>query len=87
MGIRLTGRAVCGALLLVASISACVAPPPKPRDTSPGHLSDKPAVVPSEIPQPVSQAPFVPLPTPEPPVETYTVVVNEVPLKELLFAL
>ncbi len=87
VGTRSIGLAVCGALLLAASVSACVAPPPKPRDTSPGHLSEKPMAVPSEIPQPVGQAPFVPLPMPEAPVETYTVVVNEVPVKELLFAL
>ena len=33
------------------------------------------------------QTPILPEPTPSTPVETYTVVVNEVPVKELLFAL
>jgi general secretion pathway protein D len=80
-------RAVCGAVVVVAALSACVAPPPQPREISPGHLSKEPAVVPAEIPEPVARAPFVPPPKPEPAVETYTVVVNEVPVKELLFAL
>ena len=84
---RLMCRAACGTVVIAATLSACVAPPPKPRDASPGHLGDKPAVVPAEIPAPVSQAPFIPVPKPAPPVETYTVVVNEVPVKELLFAL
>ncbi len=87
LAIGLISRAACGALVAAALLSACVAPPPQPRETSPGHLSNKPTVVPVEIPEPVAQAPFVPLPKPEPPVETYTVVVNEVPVKELLFAL
>ncbi len=87
MGIRPIGRAACGALVAAAALSACVAPPPQPRDTSAGHLSSEPVAAPVEIPEPVAQAPFVPPPKPEAPVETYTVVVNEVPVKELLFAL
>jgi general secretion pathway protein D len=83
----LISRAACGAVVIAVTLSACVAPPPQPRETSSGHLSEKPTVVPAEIPEPVAQAPFVPPPKPEPPVETYTVVVNEVPVKELLFAL
>jgi len=84
---RLTSRAACGAVVVFAALSACVAPPPQPREISSGHLSQKPTVVPAEIPEPVAQAPFVPPPRAQPPVETYTVVVNEVPVKELLFAL
>ena len=40
-----------------------------------------------EIPDPVRATPFVPLPGPEAPAETYTVVVDRVPVGELLFAL
>jgi hypothetical protein len=87
LGMSLISRAACGAVVIAVTLSACVAPPPQPRETSSGHLSEKPTVVPAEIPEPVAQAPFVPPPKPEPPVETYTVVVNEVPVKELLFAL
>ncbi len=52
-----------------------------------GHLNSPPDEVAENIPLPVAKAPYLPLPetTPEP--ELYTVVVNEVPLKELLFAL
>ena len=39
------------------------------------------------IPEPVVNTPVLPPPTPSAPVETYTVVVNDVPVKELLFAL
>lgn len=87
LGMCSISRAACGAMVIAAALSACVAPPPQPRETSAGHLSDKPKVIPEQIPEPVARAPFVPPPKPEPPVETYTVVVNEVPVKELLFAL
>ncbi len=87
MAIRPSGRAACAALVAATALAACVAPPPQPRDTSPGHLSTAPVAAPVEIPEPVASAPFIPPPKPEAPVETYTVVVNEVPVKELLFAL
>jgi MSHA biogenesis protein MshL len=75
---------VCaGAVLL----SACGLPP-KPRDVSPGHVSTaQPAPPGAAIPEPVSQAPILPPPKPAAPVETYTVVVADVPVRELLFAL
>lgn len=59
--------------------------PPK---TSPRHL-DMAAhpVVTSEIPPPISTAPTLPPPKPQPRQETYTVVVNDVPAGELLFSL
>jgi general secretion pathway protein D len=61
---------------------------PKPFEPSKGHISvDEKPSAPAEIPDLVEPAPF--LPEPEPPVELekYTVVVNEVPVNELLFAL
>ena len=67
---------------------ACQTPPPQP--VSDGHLSTRPApaeTAAAAIPQPVRQTAFVPPPRPVPPAETYTVVVSEVPVKELLFAL
>ncbi len=87
MAIRPSGRAACAALVAATALAACVAPPPQPRDHSPGHLSRAPVAAPVEIPEPVARTPFIPPPKPEAPVETYTVVVNEVPVKELLFAL
>lgn len=41
----------------------------------------------AEIPEPVTRAPLPPPPSPEDEPERYTVVVNEVPVRELLFAL
>ena len=70
---------------LVMLLSACQAPPP--RELSLGHVAESPPADSSRIPAPVRHAPFVPPPVPAPVQETYTVVVHEVPVKELLFAL
>ena len=87
-GSRVSDRIVERILLvagLTAMASACHAP--LPRDLSRGHLAEHARVGTSGIPEPVRQAPFVPPPSPRAPQETYTVVVNEVPAKALLFAL
>jgi len=72
-----------GSLLLA---SACV--PPQAFDTSPGHISQpsQPAVL-APPPAPVKAAPALPPPKPGAPVPTYTVVVNDVPVKDLLFSI
>src|SRR5918992_1796408 len=72
--------------LLGAGLTACAYTVPKPPPPSPGHLrtQEKPT---GEIPRILEQMPFLPPPKPLPPPEKYTVVVNEVPVKELLFAL
>lgn len=81
-------RKALTALLPAFALSACQNYPPEPRPMSDAHLGNQPAVTTaSGIPDPVRQAPYLPLPRPEAPVETYTVVVSEVPVKELLFAL
>ncbi|HVS27353.1 MAG TPA: secretin N-terminal domain-containing protein [Burkholderiales bacterium] len=55
---------------------------------SQGHISAaKPEIEPAEIPAPVTTTAFVPPPKPVEKPQTYSVVVNEVPAKELLFAL
>jgi general secretion pathway protein D len=76
--------------LLAASllVVACVQPPQRPspshllKDQVPGssHLSQ-------QIPKPVTQMPVVPEPTPAVAQETFSVVVTDVPLDQLLFAL
>jgi general secretion pathway protein D len=53
---------------------------------SEGHLRPAPPVT-DEIPQVVEQTPILPPPQALPDTDTYTVVVNDVPVKELLFAL
>ena len=79
------GATLCWALLM----SACTVAPPVPREDSPGHLGTAPpaSAAQAAIPEPVKRRPFVPLPLPAPPQETFTVVVSEVPVRELLFAL
>ncbi len=76
--------AIMGWALLM---TACTVAPPQPRPTSEGHLSSQPPAASAAIPEPVKRRPFVPLPEPAPPEETFTVVVNDVPVRELLFAL
>jgi len=70
------------------SILGCAEIEPVPFEPSTGHIStvDSPPID-SSIPDLVEQVPLLPEPTPTAPVERYTVVVNEVPVKELLFAL
>lgn len=67
-------------------IFGCAELEPKPFEPSPAHIKteDKPA---GEIPELVQQAPVLPEPEPPAELDKYTVVVNEVPVKELLFAL
>ena len=76
-------------IVLVAGVavmmSACQAPPP--REISGGHVSGRAPAEPSRIPPPVRRAPYVPSPAPRTAEETYTVVVHEVPVRELLFVL
>ena len=52
-----------------------------------GHLSNEVVVTEPDIPGVVQQTPFIPPPEPVPENERYTVVVNNVPVRELLFAL
>ena len=77
------------ALAIVSLLASCQGIAPEQRPISSGHISEKPPPTPaaSNIPEPVRRTPFVPKPVAEAPVETYTVVVNDVPVKELLFAL
>ncbi len=73
--------------LVLLSLAGCSAIEPKPFEQSTGHIKAEPAPR-GEIPELVEEAPPI-LPEPAAPVELekYTVVVNEVPVKELLFAL
>lgn len=76
--------------MLVLASSGCQAPPPRLADLSAGHIgagTEAGGAPAPEIPEPVRAAPFVPLPRPAAPAETYTVVVDRVPVGELLFAL
>ncbi len=74
-----------GALAGVLAACSGLVPPPPP--SSPAHLRPDEAPSAGPIPKVVEQAPFLPPPVAAPPTEQYTVVVHEVPVKELLFAL
>src|SRR5436190_20240945 len=73
----------CGILLLF--VAGCGT---QPIATTDRHIrADTAAPVASEIPKPVRPVPLPPPPQPQPKVERYSVVVNNVPIQELLFAL
>ena len=80
---------IAGNLFVAASAAvaliACQAP--SPPEYSSGHIDSPAPTAPARIPAPVWQSPFVPPPAPREEEVTYTVVVNEVPVRELLFAL
>ncbi|PKO36818.1 MAG: type II and III secretion system protein [Betaproteobacteria bacterium HGW-Betaproteobacteria-6] len=69
-------------------LAACAAP--TPREPLKGHLnttSTPPAVAAANIPAPVQQTLALPKPSTSRKAETYSVVVNNVPVRDLLFAL
>ncbi len=74
-------------LLMVFTLTGCNQMMPQPLEPSAGHIPANPAVTPANIPDLVQQDTV--LPEPEAPTQQakYTVVVNEVPVKEILFAL
>ena len=62
--------------------------PPKHIETSPNHIQQAPvAASPASLPTPVKAAPTLSPPQFTPRVPTYTVVVNDVPVKDLLFSI
>ncbi|MDQ3564299.1 MAG: pilus (MSHA type) biogenesis protein MshL [Pseudomonadota bacterium] len=75
------------ALTGLASLMACSALVPPPPVPSGGHLRVEDNRQTQDIPPVVDKVPLLPRPEPAPDLEKYTVVVNEVPVKELLFAL
>jgi len=80
-------RALFAASVL-AIVTSCAEMRPAPLPEQTGHLeAPDPVPTAAAIPELVQQVPFVPPPTPVPASERYTVVVNDVPVRELLFAL
>jgi MSHA type pilus biogenesis protein MshL len=76
----------CLSLVFATLIVACGAT--NPPTISEGHLKSDSAKKPhGEIPQPVTQMPALPRPGKRKKLETYTVVVNQVPVRELLFSM
>lgn len=76
----------CVALGVAALTAGCASNQP-PITISPNHIQPETQAKASGIPEPVRAGAFVPPPKPSVKPQTYSVVVNEVPVKELLFAL
>lgn len=72
-------------LLLFLLLTACAGIEPEKFSPSSGHIKTAPQPV-GDIPELVKRAPTLPAPEPTA-TETYSVIVHEVPIKELLFAL
>ena len=82
----LSGLLRLSAVMCLGLISGCV--PPKAFDTSPHHIQQPSRpLAESAPPAPVRAAPTLPPPRPSAPEPTYTVVVNDVPVKDLLFSI
>ena len=81
---RALSLALVAATLLAVG---CTIAPPSQRPDSPGHITAETPTPKPVIPPPVQAVPILPPPVAAPPSETYTVVVNDVPVRELLFAL
>jgi general secretion pathway protein D len=80
-GCRAAGLLLCANALLLA---ACGQAPVKPAAT---HITAEPPRADGQIPPPVQLAPVLPKPKPAARLETYSVVVNNVRVQDLLFAL
>ncbi len=70
-------------LILAALLAACT----QPMQKSEGHISEQAVTPPGNIPPPVQALPVLPKPKPMVRQETYSVVVNNIRVQELLFAL
>jgi MSHA biogenesis protein MshL len=73
------------ALALSLSVPGCG--PTRPPEESKGHIDDDLIEKESSIPAPVSQTTLLPVPRKRAKLETYTVVVSDVPVKDLLFSM
>ncbi len=82
----MTSKHICLVAFLLTPLLACG--PARPPEISESHLSKNDAPPPlASIPAPVNATTLLPKPISRPTLETYTVVVNDVPVKELLFSM
>ena len=73
-------------LLLTTAVGLSGCGATNPPAMSDGHIKPPPDIS-ADIPQTVSTAPALPAPQSRPDLETYTVIVNQVPVRELLFSM
>jgi len=75
----------CCSSVVAVLLGACGATnPPTPSE---GHIKADASAATADIPRPVTQVPALPRPGKREKLETYTVVVNQVPIRELLFSM
>jgi MSHA type pilus biogenesis protein MshL len=75
----------CCSSVIAVLLGACGATnPPTPSE---GHIKADSSTATADIPRPVTQVPALPRPGKREKLETYTVVVNQVPIRELLFSM
>jgi len=86
MNFKLLKNILLQVLIMFFTLSNISCGPTRPTAQSEGHLAKK-QLKQSTIPNTVSQTTLLPEPVNKPPLETYTVVVNSVPAKDLLFSL
>ena len=77
-------QSYCAVAFSVLVVSCGATNPP---ELSEGHIKSAPEKISGEIPAPVMQVPALPKPGKRKKLETYTVVVNQVPVRELLFSM
>ena len=73
------------AFIYIVFLSSCGMT--RPPEISRAHIHNEPLPVAGNIPRPVPPAPLLPPPGKRPKLETYTIVVSNVPVRELLFSI
>jgi general secretion pathway protein D len=73
-------------LALLVGVIALIGCAPTPQRPDPGHAA-RPAANTADIPATVQRVPVLEQPRPSAPLETYSVVVTDVPVRDMLFAL
>lgn len=84
--IKATSRLICKSLIVCACVMLVACGASNPPVQSESHIQPPPDTV-ADIPEPVISAPVLKRPQKRKNLETYTVVVNQVPVRELLFSM
>ncbi len=74
-------------IFLFSTTALLACGPTRPPEQSEGHITQEDVTEKASIPAPVKQTTVLPIPKPRPKLETYTVIVNDVPAKDLLFSM
>ena len=85
MKTKITQKALISLAIGALMLNGCG--PVRPHENSEGHINNSVVKVDDNIPAPVEKTVLLPEPKARPKLETYTVIVNDVPVKELLFSM